>query len=74
MARRFLSALLETLLRRVPGLLAVVGARPLEAEARPELRALLRASPVRAELARLDAASIGELVRATLGGATVRAV
>ena len=63
--------LLETLLHRVPGLLAVAGARSLEPRARPELGALLRASPVQVRLERLDRASIGELVRSTLGGATV---
>jgi class 3 adenylate cyclase len=63
--------LLETLLHRVPGLLAVAGARPLEPHARPELRAFLRASPVQARLERLNQASIGELIRTTLGGATV---
>ena len=63
--------LLGVLLRRLPSLLAVVASRPTDAARGDELYGLLGRARDRLVLGRLDRAAIGELLRATLGGAAV---
>jgi hypothetical protein len=63
--------LLATVLRRVPGLLAIVASRPADATSRADLRGLFDAARHRLPLARLDRAATGALVRATLRCAAV---
>ncbi|MCZ8140173.1 MAG: AAA family ATPase [Acetobacteraceae bacterium] len=64
---------ISALLRRAPGLLAIAGCRPLEAEVRPEIRSLVAMAGRSFLLSRLDRAATAELVRGFLGVSAVPA-
>lgn len=59
--------LLLALLRRAPALHVVAGTRPLDPDARPDLRGLLAMAAATLRLSRLDRAATGEMVRGLLG-------
>jgi len=62
---------LAALLRRSPRLLAIFGSRPLEAEARPEIRSLFGLAAHTMPLARLDRIATADMVRGLLRVAAV---
>lgn len=64
---------LSALLRRVPRLVVIAATRPLEADARPEIRSLFGMSLLKLSLARLDRAATVDLVRGLLGVSAVHA-
>ena len=65
--------IIAALLRRAPGLLAIIGSRPLEAEARSEIRSLAAMAGRTFSLSRLDRTATAELVRGFLGVSAVPA-